>query len=161
MDVRERERRERLFAEALGVVLADVRERTAKQQRETEDRVLAELERAYARRQNEDFLVPALATCGTTRPLPQWLFNALIRPLAARSKTRQEKQSSPHWKRWFLARRWHDDGLTWRQTWDEVSRVLTLAGRPAKPETVKKSYEQWERSLPPDQRRPRTYRRSQ
>jgi hypothetical protein len=49
--------------------------------------------------------------------------------------------------------------LKWKEVWRRASEILAARGEPAKPETVRKSYEQIERSLPPAYRRPRTYKR--
>src|SRR5262249_21483229 len=67
---------------------------------------------------------------------------------------------SPDWLRWGLVEFFrYDCGKTWGESYAEASKLLTRSGFKAKPETVKKAYERIERSLPPDQRRPRrTYR---
>jgi hypothetical protein len=62
-------------------------------------------------------------------------------------------------ERWNLARVLLDDGMGWEQTFESASALLARLGEPAAPETVRKSYEKIERSLPPEQRRKRTWRR--
>ena len=98
------------------------------------------------------------------RPLPDWVFITLSNLLIER----QPKVSKAE-ERWHLARILLDQSpgdpeardekppLKWEEVWLRASKILALAGRPAKPRTVRASYELIERSLPPAQRRPLTW----
>jgi hypothetical protein len=149
------------------------------------DTELAALEKAYVKAhggKRDELLFTALLMCWE-RPLPEWVFTALAKLLV----TRLPKPSVDQ-QRWTVARallgpenpiferrweRWKSAGLLtekeqawddappqkWDEVWERASAILTAAGRPAKPETIRKSYARVERGLPPAQRRPLTWRR--
>jgi hypothetical protein len=105
-------------------------------------------------------LLGALNLCGTFRPLPDWLYTALQALLTERLSLPPPKD----WVRWNLVLALRDDPkIEPRRTWEETYKLASkrLANTPARggPEAIKKSYQAIERSLPPEQRRRRTYRR--
>jgi hypothetical protein len=143
------------------------------------DTKLAALEKAYVKAHGgrRDELLFSALLMSWQRPLPEWVFKALVKSLA----TRMPKPSVDE-QRWILARallkdpifeQWNEKAggllteeawdeappLKWDEVWQRASAILTAAGRPAKPETIRKSYARIERSLPPAQRRPLTWRR--
>jgi hypothetical protein len=67
----------------------------------------------------------------------------------------QDEKDQLRWKclRWTL-----DHGHPWGAAEEEASKLLRGTQAEARPETVKVSYQKIEKSLPPEKRRPRTYR---
>jgi hypothetical protein len=151
------------------------------------DAELAAVKQAYARARGakRDELLFAALLMSYGRPLPEWAFNEIAKLLAARRpKTSDVKMRwivaralldwghwdptfQQTWQRWkslgWLTeeeRAWDEKPpLKWEEVWTRASEILRAAGRPAKPETIRKSYALYERSLPPAQRRPLTWRR--
>lgn len=131
-----------------------------------EDAELGVLEEAYSQargNERDSLLFTALVMC--QERLPAWVFKALTDLFGDRRKLSAAEE------RWAWARALLDANLTeeqkalgmtplkWEDVFERVSQVLTFIGRPAKAETVRKSYDLIERSLPKARRRPRTYRR--
>jgi hypothetical protein len=118
---------------------------------------MAVLEQRWQKSKHKDFnaLLGALFFCQAR--LPPWLFTALRELVTSRLPA-----VPPDWIRWNLVLALRDEtGLTWQDTWERASEMLQ--GTPAKggPEAIRKSYQTIEKSLPPEWRRKRTYRRTQ
>ena len=89
--------------------------------------------------------------------LPPWLFTGL-RQVVERSM----RSPSVHEVRWLMVRQALDHPelhLTWEEAYQRVSEQLQKTDARGEPDTIKKSYQRIERSLPPDLRRPVTRRR--
>ncbi len=89
--------------------------------------------------------------------LPPWLFTGL-RQVVERSM----RGPSVDVVRWMMVRQALDHPelqLTWDDAYDYASRQLKKTDAHGEADTVKKSYQKVERSLPPEQRRPVTHRR--
>jgi hypothetical protein len=90
------------------------------------------------------------------RPLPDWLCTALQELLTERLSFPPPKD----WVRWNLVLALRDvSGLTWEETWERASEMLADTAAQGGPEAIRKSYKAFEHSLPPEQRRLRTYQR--
>jgi hypothetical protein len=99
-------------------------------------------------------LVSALNLCGG-RPLPHWLYTALCATLLAPAP-----EPSIHFVRWNLLLALRDvTGMTWKEAL--IVAVEKLKGTPAEGNrnAIWESYKAEERKRPPEQKRPRTYRR--
>jgi hypothetical protein len=122
------------------------------------DKKLAGMQNAMTKSRGSErdrHLLGALNLCGPFRPLPDWLCTALQELL-----TERLAQPPINWVRWnlVLALRNVSD-LTWEETYQHASEKLAGTAAQGSPEAIRKSYEAIERSLPPEQRRQRTYRR--
>jgi hypothetical protein len=122
------------------------------------DNRLAAMQKAWARSNGAEHdrqLLGALILCGSFRPLPDWLYTALQALL-----TERLSQPPPiNWTRWNLVLALRDvSNLTWEETYQRASELLEGTPAQGTPDAIRKSYEAIERSLPPDRKRPRTYR---
>ncbi len=100
-------------------------------------------------------LLAALQLCGPFRPLPYWLYASLRELLLARMP-----QGTVHEKRWNLVLALRDESrFTWQDTFQRAQELLTGTPEQGSADAIRKSYELIESKLPPEQRRPRTYRR--
>jgi hypothetical protein len=97
--------------------------------------------------------------------MPPWLFSILLD--AVQKQARQERQSmSIRHRRWVLVRLLLDGGFGWEgrngegSAFDWASKILeeTNSDAVGAPETIKKDYMMVEKSMPPEKRRPKTYR---
>src|SRR5262245_29855783 len=108
-----------------------------------DDRKWAEWERLFARaRGHERDRLIVVALCWIMRmprPMPRWLKEGVL----------DCRKLSPDWLRWAWARVALEFGtLPWEETYEKVSEMLTDIGRRASADTIRKSYEKIERSLP-------------
>jgi hypothetical protein len=123
------------------------------------DNRLAAMRKAWSKSRGSErdrHLLGALNLCGPFRPLPDWLCTALQALL-----TERLSQPPPiNWTRWNLVLALRDvSDLTWDETLERASEILADTPARGGPEAIRKSYQAIEHSLPPQQRRPRTYRR--
>ena len=66
---------------------------------------------------------------------------------------------SPEEGRWTLVRYLLDHNkASYKNVFKVASKLLAEGGDVAKPGTVRNSYQNWEKTLPPDQRRRKTHR---
>jgi hypothetical protein len=89
--------------------------------------------------------------------LPQWLFTGL-RQVVERSM----RGPSVDEVRWLMVRQALDHPelrLTWEKAYEYVSEQLKKTDAHGAADTIKKSYQKIERSLPPEKRRSATHRR--
>jgi hypothetical protein len=114
------------------------------------------IEEAWARSNGSErhrHLLGALQLCGPFGPLPDWLFTALRELVIARPP-------ETSMKRWDMVLAFRDGaGLTWEESYERASRRLSRTPAKGSAETMRKSYQRIERSLRPEQRRERTWRR--
>jgi len=122
------------------------------------DNRLAAMQKAWSKSkgiERDHCLLGALNLCGPFRPLPDWLCSALREIL-----TERLSQPPVIWLRWNLVRALKDvSKLTWDETWERASKMLAGTAAQGGTEAIRKSYQAYERGLPLEQRRPRTYRR--
>jgi hypothetical protein len=99
----------------------------------------------------------ALIMCGTIWPLPDWLYKALVEPLRDRL---QRVKPSARFVRWQLMRYALDyEPCKWEEAPEWVAERLEYTEWRAQPETIRKDYEAYEKTLPLERRRPITHRR--
>jgi hypothetical protein len=122
--------------------------------------ILVAMEKRWAksRGSERDYqLLSALIMCGVSRPLPDWLYKTLVELLRQRVG---QKLPPAKFMRWQLMRYALDDlKLKWDEAPEWVSDALANTHARARPDTIRKDYEAWEKSLPPERRRPITHRR--
>jgi hypothetical protein len=70
------------------------------------------------------------------------------------SRTQKDKDQT----RWFYVVMGLNRGLGWDEAYEFASKALKDTEAPGSPRTMKESYQRFEKSLPPDKRRQRTYR---
>jgi hypothetical protein len=89
-------------------------------------------------------LVCALNMIGGILPPPPWLVSGLNKVLEQLRPSQWKKDE----KRWLLVQHLHyDRGLTWEKAYQAAAKELG-----GKPDTMRKSYQAYDNSLPPDQR---------
>jgi hypothetical protein len=94
--------------------------------------------------------------------LPPWLFSGLLEMLMKQVRpTLHPKPPCVDEVRWGYVRYLRDyKGLKWNDAYERASELLKRTSAKGSADAMHTSYKVWNKNLPPEQRRPRTYQRA-